>query len=60
MGKDRQTMDKKELQAFAKEVAESIKTEAHLNEFRQDKQVINKSVYLALVVNMEGLQAGHC
>lgn len=35
MGKDGQTMDKKELQAFAKEAAKNIKTEADLNEFRQ-------------------------
>lgn len=35
MGKDRQTMDKKELQALAREAAKNIKTEADLNEFRQ-------------------------
>ena len=35
MGKDRQIMDKKELQAIAKAAAKNIKTEADLNEFRQ-------------------------
>lgn len=35
MGKDRQTMNKQELQAFAREAAKNIKTEADLNEFRQ-------------------------
>jgi len=35
MGKDRQTMNKKELQLIAQEAAKNIKTEADLNEFRQ-------------------------
>jgi hypothetical protein len=35
MGKDRQIMDKKELQAIAQAAAKNIKTEADLNEFRQ-------------------------
>ena len=35
MGKDRQIMDKKELQAIAQAAAKNLKTEADLNEFRK-------------------------
>jgi len=35
MDKDRQIMDRKELQAIAQAAGKNIKTEADLNEFRQ-------------------------
>ena len=47
-------MNPKDLEAFAKKEAANVYLDCIVVKIRQDKQVINKAIYLALGVNMEG------
>ena len=52
MAKDRQTMNKKELQAMAQAAAKNIKTEDDLNDFRQ--MLTKITVEAALNADLDG------